>query len=463
MAERPDILVILSDQQRPDTIGVYGQSLEVTPVLDALARHGTVFDNAFCVNPVCGPARASIQTGRWPTSIGCWRNGLSLPDEVPTLAGRLGALGYRTGYVGKWHLASDIGPRLPADRTRQSFIRTAVPPERRGGYTDAWAAADALELTSSPYRGHLWDESGDQVALDGYRVDAVGDVAVDRLQRFASGDDPYLLFVSFLEPHHQNDRFRTIGPKGWAKRYRDFTVPGDLVGTWGDWRWNYAPSLAACAAIDVNVGRMLDTVRAHRSLENTVVVYASDHGSHFRTRNLEYKRSCHESSIRVPLVIAGPGFDRGGRDDRLVTHLDLLPTLVRAAGGEPDDTLDGRALQPHGGAGSAGDSAGDGCEAEPWRDEVLIQISESQIGRALRTTRYTYAAAAPGRNPWRGHLTPSADTYVETHCYDLEADPHQRFDLAGSPSTRTLRATLAKRLTAAIERVEGVRPRVLPR
>ncbi|HET8931658.1 MAG TPA: sulfatase-like hydrolase/transferase [Acidimicrobiales bacterium] len=447
----PNVLVVLSDQQRPDTIGVYGQSLEVTPVLDGLASRGTVFDNAFCVNPVCGPARASLQSGRWPTAIGCWRNGLALPTEVPTLADRLRAVGYRTGYVGKWHLASDIGPRLPAGRPRASFIKSPIPPERRGGYTDAWAAADALELTSTPYAGHLWDEHGDEIALSGYRVDAVGDVAVDRLSRLATGDDPFLLFVSFLEPHHQNNRFRTIGPKGWASRYRDFEVPGDLAGTLGDWRWNYAQSLAACAAIDTNVGRLLDTLRATGRLDDTVVVYASDHGSHYRTRNLEYKRSCHEASINVPLIIAGPGFDLGARDDRLVTHLDLLPTLVHAADGELTDELDGRPLQQT-------DSS-----TPSWRDEVLIQISESQIGRALRTDRYTYAAVAPGRNPLRGHLAAAAHTYVETHCYDLEADPYQRHNLAGSTEHRTLRAGLAKRLRDAIERVEGVRPRVLPR
>ncbi len=451
MSDRPDILVVLTDQQRPDSMGVYGQALPVTPVLDELAGRGTVFDRAFCVNPVCGPARAALQTGRWPTSLGCWRNGLALPAEVPTLARRLSGLGYRTGYVGKWHLASDIGPRLPAGRSRASFIRSAVPPERRGGYTDAWAAADALELTSGPYRGHVWDEEGRQVELSGYRVDAVADLALDRMTRLARSDDPFLLFVSFLEPHHQNDRFRTIGPKGAAARFDDFEVPGDLRGTLGDWRWNYAESLAACAAIDRNVGRLVEGQRTLRDGGDPLVVYASDHGSHFRTRNLEYKRSCHDASTRVPLVIAGPGFDGGGRDDRLVTHLDLVPTLVQAAGGELTDDLDGRPLQTV------------DPTAAPWRDEVLIQISESQIGRALRTDHHLYAAAAPGWNPWRGHLTPDAPTYVETHCYDLDADPHQRHNLAGSTSTRVLRADLASQLAAAVERVEGVRPRVRPR
>lgn len=447
MRRPPDVLVILSDQQRPDTMGSYGQALPTTPVLDALASDGTVFDQAFTVQPVCGPARASIQTGSYPTDIGCWRNGLALPPDVDTLATRLGALGYRTGYVGKWHLASDRGPKLPANRPAARFEKRAVPPDRRGGYTDAWVAADALELTSGAYRGHVWDEAGNEVELDGYRVDALGDLAVDRLRRLSDDDRPFLCFVSFLEPHHQNDRFRTIAPKGWAKRFRGFDVPGDLAGTFGDWRWNYAASLAACASIDENVGRMLDVLRDRGRFDDALVVYGSDHGSHFRTRNLEYKRSCHDASIRIPLIVRGPGFRGGTRSDRLVTHLDLLPTIVTAAGGD-DPGLEGRPLQEA------------ATDPGSWRDEVLIQISESQIGRAIRTPTHTFSAAAPGHNPLRGHLAPRADTYVETHCYDLAADPFQRHNLAGRAGALQVRRLLASRLGDAIARVEGRRPAI---
>lgn len=447
MPRPPDVLIVLSDQQRPDTMGVYGQSLPTTPVLDGLAADGTTFDRAFTVQPVCGPARASIQTGRVPSELGCWRNGLALPEGTETMATRMAALGYRTGYVGKWHLASDRGPRLPADRTPARYEKQAVTPDRRGGYADAWVAADALELTSGAYKGHVWDEDGKEVALHGYRVDAIGDLAVDRLNRLADDDDrPFLLFVSFLEPHHQNDRFRTIASQGSTRKFRDFAVPGDLRGTLGDWRWNYAATLATCESIDTNVGRMLDVLRARGRFDDALVIYASDHGSHFRTRNFEYKRSCHDASIRIPLVVRGPGFADGVRSDQLVTHLDLLPTIVTAAGGE-DPGLAGRPLQQ-------------ALGADDWRDEVLVQISESQIGRALRTATHTYAVAAPGRNPLRGHLAPDADTYVETHCYDLAADPHQRRNLSGTPESTALRRSLADRLTDAITRVEGTRPTI---
>ncbi|MFM7068640.1 MAG: sulfatase-like hydrolase/transferase [Actinomycetes bacterium] len=433
---QPNVLVVLTDQQRPDSCGVFGQRLPVTPVLDRLAQRGVAFTNAFTVQPVCGPSRAVLQTGRYATSVGCWRNGLALPAGVPTLAGRLRDLGYQTGYVGKWHLASDRGPNLPSDRSIARFERRPVPPDRRGGYRDVWVAADALEHTSGPYGGHLFDESGERVDLTGYRVDAVTDIAIDRLHRFGA-DRPFLMWVSYLEPHQQNNRLRVVGPRGSARRFRDFDRPGDLSRWRGDWRWNYAEYLAACNAVDTNLGRLLDALEASGRLDDTLVVFTSDHGTHFRTRNLEYKRSPHDASLRVPLVLAGPGFEGGQRRDDLVAHLDLLPTLVTAASGAARDT-DGVPLQ-----------------TPTRRSELLVQISESAIGRALRTETHTIAATASRRAPFTGHRAGSASAYRVTHLYDNVADPHQLHNLAGHSSSAALQADLADRLERQIESIEG--------
>lgn len=438
---QPNVLVVMSDQQRPDSCGVFGQRLPVTPVLDALAARGTAFEQAFTVQPVCGPARAALQTGRYPTQVGCWRNGLALPSGTDTVATRLGDLGYRTGYVGKWHLASDRGPRLPAGRTTARYERGPVPEDRRGGYRDVWVAADALEHTSRPYGGHLFDEDGQQVELPGYRVDAVTDVAIDRLGRLGH-DRPFLLWVSYLEPHQQNDRLRVVGPKGAASQFAGFDVPGDLSRWRGDWRWNYAQYLAACHRIDHNLGRLLDALAADDRLDNTVVVFTSDHGTHFRTRNAEYKRSPHDASIRVPLVVAGPGFDGGGRRRDLVTHLDLLPTLVEAAGGTADTP--GAALQ-----------------LPTDRDDVFVQISESQVGRAVRTGTHTLAVAADRWRPMAGHLVPDADRYRVTHLYDNVRDPHQQRNLVRDAAHRAVRDELVDRLLDHVARVEDAHPLVV--
>ena len=442
---QPNVLVVLSDQQRHDSCGVFGQRLPVTPHLDSLATSGVAFDNAFTVQPVCGPARATLQTGEYPTTVGCWRNGIALPPGTETLADRMHGLGYQTGYLGKWHLASNRGHGLPADRPTARYERQAVPPERRGGYRDVWVAADALEHTSGPTSGHVYDEDGQQVDLHGYRVDALTDLAIDRLGRF-DADRPFFLFLSFLEPHHQNNRFRAIGPSGWARRFADFDRPGDLPAWRGDWRWNYAEYLACCASIDANLGRLVETLERSGRLDDTLVVFASDHGNHFRTRNLEYKRSPHDASIRIPLVLAGPGFRGGSHRRDFATNLDLVPTLVRAAGGA-DPNLAGRALH----------------DETTAPEDVFVQISESQIGRALRTATHTFAVKDPTRNPLAGHRRPGSSHYVATHLYDNVTDPHQQHNLVKDADVAGIRRDLAERLATRIAAVEGTRPTITSR
>ncbi len=448
MASQPDILVVLTDQQRPDSCGVFGQQLPVTPVLDQLASEGVAFDESFTVQPLCGPARSVLQTGLMPTTTGCWRNGHSLPQDVETLASRLGALGYWTGYIGKWHLASDGGylPTFGGSETR--FGTKPIPPNLRGGYRDEWIASDAMEMTSGPTSGHLFGADGEQIELNGYRVDAVTDLAIE-VMRQRDDDQPRLLFVSYLEPHHQNNRYRSIGPKGWARRFSDYEVPADLAGRLGDWRWNYAEYLACCASIDANLGRIVDELTATDRLDTTLVVFSSDHGSHFRTRNTEYKRSIHDASIRVPLVVRGPGFTGGARCTELVSNLDLVPTLVTAADG-PDPDLHGVPLQRvlDGGA---------------ERSSVFVQISESQVGRGIRTPDYTYAVKGQGLGPFAGYRHSKAASYKEHVLYANLADPAQRHNLASDPETADLRQTLAAQLADQIERFEDYRPNVVRR
>ena len=146
-----NIIFYFTDQQRWDTCGCFGQPLDITPNLDALAREGVKFDNAFTPQPVCGPCRAMFQTGRWPTETGCFRNDTMLPSGVKTLADYLEEAGYETAYVGKWHLASDSARGI--DHTA-----TAIPRALRGGYTGFWRTADVLEFTCLLYTSDAADE-----------------------------------------------------------------------------------------------------------------------------------------------------------------------------------------------------------------------------------------------------------------------------------------------------------------
>ncbi|MCK4294131.1 MAG: sulfatase-like hydrolase/transferase [Planctomycetes bacterium] len=156
--KRPNIVFIFSDQQRWDTVGCYGSPLfeKLTVNLDRLARKGVRFENSFTCQPVCGPARSSLQTGKWATETGCYRNGIALPGDEKTIAHWLGEAGYEVGYLGKWHLASTSG----VAGHNVDYRTKAIPSERRGGYRDFWLAADVLEFTSHSYDGHMFDGRG---------------------------------------------------------------------------------------------------------------------------------------------------------------------------------------------------------------------------------------------------------------------------------------------------------------
>ncbi|MCF7838834.1 MAG: sulfatase-like hydrolase/transferase [Candidatus Marinimicrobia bacterium] len=438
----PNIVFLFSDQQRWDTCGCYGQPLDITPNLDRIAAEGVRCEHAFTCQPVCGPARACLQTGKYATEVGCHINHRRLPANEQTLAHRLGAAGYDTAYIGKWHLAS-CGPKDGPD----DFRTRPVPPDRRGGY-DHWLAADVLEFTSHAYDGHLFDGDGNRREFPAgrYRVDVLTDWALEYL-RARDGRKPFFLFVSYIEPHYQNDHRRHEGPHGARERYADFTAPGDLVDTGGDWRTEYPDYLGCVNSLDHNVGRVAAALEELGWAENTLLVYTSDHGSHFKTRNSEYKRSCHEGSIRIPLILRGPGFQGGQTPRELVSLIDLPPTLLRAAGVSPPSEMRGRALQ------ELLEGAG-----PPWPAEVFVQISESQCGRAIRTARWKYSVRAPDKT---GH-DPASDVYLDDFLYDLDADPHERHNLVCDPACADIRRELAERLKqrmqAAGEAIPEIRP-----
>jgi len=434
--DRPNVLVVLTDQQRPDTIGAYGSPMDLTPNLDDVAADGTRFDAAVTPQPLCGPARSCLQTGQYATESGCWKNGIALPDDADhLLARRFAEAGYRTGYVGKWHLANTVEEPVPAGR--------------RAGYQD-WKAADVLEFTSHPEEGTVYDEDGEPVELDGYRVDALTDLTISALE---STEEPFFTVLSHLEPHHQNDMETYVAPDGYADRHRrNPYVPPDLQGRPGDWYEELPDYYGICERIDETFGRLLDALEREGLAEDTIVVFASDHGCHFRTRPGEYKRSPHDASVRVPLVFHGPGIRSDAVVESPVSLLDLPPTLLDLAGIEVPDEMQGHSLVPE---------LTGGTSDRP--EEAFVQISESQIGRAIRTDRWKYAVAAPSERGWRGGLDePASDLYVERHLYDLHADPAERVNLVSRPEYASVREDLRDRLLARIDEVEDAEPEVVP-
>ncbi len=432
--QRPlSVLVFFTDQQRWDTVGVYGSPMNLTPNLDALARKGTLFQVAVTNQPVCAPARACLWTGMYQSKQGVWRNGVGLNPDIPTIAHYFKRAGYTVGYIGKWHLAPG---NLGAGH---------VPLEFRGGFVDFWEAANVLEHTSHPYEGTLYDADGKEIRFSGiYRTDFLTQRAIRFLKEV--GRDPFLLVISYLEPHQQNDWNRFVAPEGYAAKFANPFVPHDLRPFPGDWQKELPDYYGCVARLDENLGQIVQALQELGRLDDTIIVFTSDHGCHFRTRNTEYKRSCHESSVRIPLVIAGAMFNRSQVVPEVVSLVDIAPTLLDAVGLPVPKEMQGRSLLPL-----------VERKIEGWRNEAFIQISEFMVGRALRTERWKFCVVAPDKH---GGRDPMSERYVEWQLYDLYADPHELVNLAGRREYRDIAAQLRERLKARMVEAGEPEPQI---
>ncbi len=445
----PDnVIFYFTDQQRWDTCGCFGQPLDITPNLDQLAREGVKFDNAFTPQPVCGPCRALFQTGKYPTETGCFRNNIMLPSDVKTLADYLEEAGYETAYIGKWHLASD-GERDQPPAIDHTV--TAIPRDFRGGYTGFWRAADVLEFTSHGYDGYVFDENDQRIDFKGYRADCINDLALEFFDRY-DGKKPFFMTISQIEPHHQNDHKHYEGPEGSKERFGNFVLPEDLKALGGNAAEEYPDYLGQCASLDENLGRLVAKLKEKGLYENTVIIFSSDHGSHFMTRNRDahlcgaddYKRSCHDACLHVPLVIAGGPYRGGAAVEELVSTASLPKTILALAGVDVGDAMIGENLL-------------DVVEKKDGDrpNEIFAQISESRVGRCIRTERYTYSVYAPGID---GSEAAAADRYADDFLYDMERDPHQLDNVVADPAYAGVKEHLRERLLDWIRKTEGAQP-----
>ncbi len=425
MADKPNVIIFFTDQQRWDSTGVHGNPLDLTPNFDRMARQGTHLHTTVTCQPVCGPARSCLQTGMYATNTGSFRNGIPLRPDLHTLAQSFAAGGYDTGYIGKWHLAPNeyVGP---------------VPSEHRGGY-DYWLASNLLEFTSDAYDMVMYDNNQQPVKLPGYRVDAQTDAVIRYID--SHQENPFFLFISYIEPHHQNHLDDYPPPDGYRERYAGRWTPPDLAALGGSSQQHLGGYWGMIKRLDEALGRMTDALKSLGMLENTVILYTTDHGSHFKTRNDEYKRSCHEASVRLPTALIGPGFTGGGEIREMISLVDLPPTLLDAAGLPIPAQMEGRSVLPL-----------VNRQAVDWPEEAFIQISESQVGRAVRTARWKYGVTAPDKN---GNRDSGSDDYVEQYLYDLEYDPYELTNLVGWESHRqasdVLKARLIRRMVQAGE------------
>jgi len=452
MGDPPNILLIMMDQHRWDALSAVSDWVS-TPHMDRIAAEGMRADRAYTNSPVCVPARVSLATGRYPHNTGVWENcRYDLPGDAPTWMRSVRDAGYSTSVFGKTHLHRHVGD-----------LRDRVDLVRSWGleHVDEIAGPRASTKTSSNLTD-LWDQHGvreayvrdvqNRVKRDPWAVrpsplpfDLYPDVYVGRqaagwLQAHAD-PRPWMCWVSFSGPHEPWDC-----PEPYASRFDPAAMPAPIVapdGTSADrprglldkrpdlgippedvarMRADYAGNLAL---IDDQVGELLRVVEERGEMDNTVIAVVSDHGEMNGDFGMIYKQNFLDPSARIPFLLRAPGVPPGTVLDDPVELMDVGATLVDLAGGEPVAGSHARSLLP-----------------------VLTQERRRHRQAAMSEFRGETMIATP---QWKMAVNKAGDTYL---LFDLESDPHETHNLAGSPEHRNtqdrLRSLMLRRLVSTL-------------
>jgi arylsulfatase A-like enzyme len=385
-----------------------------TPNLDKLAAQGLLFRNTFANTPVCCPARAVILTGKYAHKNGMIANDLRLRESETTIAEILGAQGYRTGFIGKWHL--DGGRRLPG----------FVPPgPRRQGF-QFWAAN---ECEHRHFRPSYFRDDDRPIVDSRFETEVWTDLAIEFLRQVR--EEPFFLVVAMGPPHD---------PYGAPDRFMSLYDPAKLIMR-PNWSANVpragrreiAAYDAAITAVDEQVGRLMKALDDLGRADNTIVVFTSDHGDMLGSQGKRLKRKPWEESIRVPGILRYPAKVKACRtSNALLCHVDLAPTLLALCGLPVPKAMQGSDLS----------SVALGT-TDHGPDSVFFQIfvpykedGTTQPWRGVRTDRFMYARTAGG--PWL--------------LYDLERDPYELSNLVADPAHLHLRDAMEAKIASWMEK-----------
>lgn len=431
---RPNVLLIVADDQRSDTIGALGNVAIRTPTLDRMARAGTNFTRAVCAYPICVVSRAELLTGctafraMQPYPYG------NLNDELPLLPEVLQTAGYRTAYVGKWHTSGR--PKTRGYETSYGLFAAGA---------GAMPLTHPLDRFGNPVTGFRgWVQQDDTgktfpergVGLTPNISETFAAAAIQAISPVDASDErPFFVHVNFTAPHDPrftprgfewNDRLLPQVPANFAARHpfdhgnqegRDeVLLPRPL--TEQTVREELAIYYALIEHLDAQVGRILERLDQLGERENTIVIYTSDHGLALGSHGLTGKQNMYEHTIGVPLVAMGPGIPKGKQIAAQCYLRDLFPTICEWCGTATPAGLDGRSLQP----------LIDGRIRELY-SEVFGYFTDTQ--QMLRTDRWKYV-----RYP----------RVEREQLFDLRNDPQEMHDLIQAPEHASLKATFQIRL-----------------
>jgi N-acetylglucosamine-6-sulfatase len=416
----PSVLIILVDDMRWDAMAFAGNPVASTPRIDELASQGLWFENAFVVQSLCSPSRASILTGLYPTRHGVLDNSTPLPTQLGTLTAFLKPRGYRTGFVGKWHMGNRTGS--PA-----------------GGF-DRWVSF----AQQGEYFNPRLNIDGRSVQVSGHITDILTNFALEFLASIERG--PFLLVLSHKaihEPFTPQERFAgsldgtpMVAPLAFGENLtrkpayiQDVRLSGDTAVLFRRMR-RYFESLRG---IDESVGLMFDALATRGLLDSTMVFLMGDNGYLFGEHNLTDKRAAYEESMRVPLIVRYPTlFEPGARREALALNVDIMPTIVSVVTGQMPPGVDGLSLV----ALANGSAVRSAFLYEYHNDRDWPEYPTMFAWRTGTHKLITY--------PDGGQLE---------ELYDLSSDPHEMLNLSGDPAVRTLEDTLRNALSVELARL----------
>jgi arylsulfatase A-like enzyme len=460
-----NLLVLMTDQQRADSLSCLGETPCRTPNLDRVAAEGTVFASAFNAVPLCSPSRASILTGRWPHAHLCLDNCIQpeggtttgLPGLDPsetTLSELLAARGVACAHSGKWHLGRETEPQRGFGRfvshRDPAYLRGLA---ERGLDWDEMAVFEDLEYRpGAPFCGTSPLPAAEN------RDAFVAANALAMLDELAAGREPFALWCSFYGPHppfsvpEPFDRMydpRAVRlPTSFADTCEDkpghvlrarHTHPASTALDEDGWRRVIAHYWGYVSFLDSLFGRLLDRLDALGLSENTAIAFISDHGEMLGDHRLFGKgHYFYEGIMRTPLILRVPGCSGGRVEQGLVSLVDFAPTMLEVMAAEPPKSMQGRSLLPD---LRAGRSCGrDAVFAEhhgrPGPDRRLVSC------RMVRTATHKYSLYSTG----------------EEELYDLADDPGEAANLAAGNQHRGVKAELRGRLEAWMRQTGDFHP-----
>ena len=418
--KKPNIVYVLADQWRAESLGYAGNPDVKTPNLDKLASESVSFSNAISTTPVCTPYRAMLQTGQYALKNGMFMNDVTLNPESVSFAKLFKKEGYNTAFIGKWHLDGN---------GRSAFI----PKERRQGF-DYWKV---LECSHNYNNSSYWGNDDQKHMWEGYDAKAQTEDAIAYIEAQAKTETPFTLVLSWGPPHAPY----ATAPKEFQEIYEDVNidlkpnVPEHLTGKTKEILKGY---YAHCSTLDFYIKLLQDAIKRTNIEDNTIFIFTSDHGDLINSHDQMKKQRIYEESAKVPFIIKYPALfgTKELKSDFLLNTLDILPTMLGMSGIEIPAGLDGEDISDVI-LGKKPDTREASLVSCPQPFGQWKRAKGGKEFRGVITKRYTYAKDLSG----------------EWLFFDNLKDPFQLNNLTGNSAFESIAKNLDGLLNKELDRL----------